>query len=52
MEDMSWAIACHFKNHESNEYVWEITWECHFSINKERGSQINFVDAITWKLLE
>ena len=52
MKDMSLSIAYPFKNHENNEYVWEISWECYFSISKERGSQINFVDAITGKLLE
>jgi hypothetical protein len=50
MEDVSLATGYHFKNHENNEYVWEVTWECYFSISKERGTQINFVDAITGKL--
>lgn len=52
MKDMSLAIAYHFKKPEKSEYVWEVTWECYFSISKERGSQINFVDAVTGKLLE
>jgi hypothetical protein len=52
MKDMSLATAYRFKNHENNEYFWEVTWECYFSISKERGSQINFVDAVTGKLLE
>jgi|GEM_PF-2457369 len=52
MKDMSLVTAYRFKNHENSEYVWEVTWECYFSISKERGSQINFVDAITGKLLE
>lgn len=52
MKDMSLATASHFKNHENSEYVWEITWECYFSISNERGNQINFVDAVTGKLLE
>jgi hypothetical protein len=52
MEDMSLATANPFKNYKNDEYVWEVTWDCYFSISKERGSQINFVDAITGKLLE
>ncbi|MFZ1076263.1 MAG: hypothetical protein WAN47_02405 [Nitrosotalea sp.] len=52
MKDMSLAIASPFKNHENNEYVWEVTWECYFSISSEHGSQINFVGAVTGKLLE
>ena len=52
MRDMSLATAYPFKNHENSEYIWEVTWECYFSISKERGNQINFVDAITGKLLE
>lgn len=52
LEDTSLATASRFKNHENSEYVWEVTWECYFSISKERGSQINFVDAVTGKLLE
>jgi hypothetical protein len=52
MQDMSLAIASHFKKHKKSEYVCEVTWECYFSISKEHGSQINFVDAVTGKLLE
>jgi hypothetical protein len=52
LKDLSLATSYRFKNHENDEYVWEVTWECYFSISKERGSQINFVDAVTGKLLD
>lgn len=52
MKDMSLATAYPFKNHENNEYVWEVTWECYLSVSNERGNQITFVDATTGKLLE
>ncbi len=52
MTDISLATASRFKNPENNQYVWEITWECYFSISKERGTQVIFVDAVTGKLLE
>lgn len=52
MNDMSLATGYRFKNHENSEYIWEITWECYFSTSKEHGNQINFVDAVTGKLLE
>lgn len=51
MQDMSLANAPHFTISKTR-YVWEVTWECYFSISKERGSQINFVDAVTGKLIE
>jgi hypothetical protein len=49
MQDMSLATAYKFKKNESG-YVWEVSWECYFSISNEQGSQINFVDAVTGKL--
>ncbi len=52
MQDMSLAIGYPFKNYQNNEYIWEVTWECNFSTSKENGTQINFVDAITGKLLD
>jgi len=52
MKDMSLAASYQFKNHENGEYVWEVTRECYFSISREQGTQINFVDAITGKLLD
>lgn len=52
MRDMSLATSYPFKNHDNSGYIWEVTWECYFSISKENGSQINFVDAVTGKLLE
>jgi hypothetical protein len=52
MQDMSLVTSYHFKNNVNNEYVWEVTWECYFTISNQYGTQINFVDAITGKLLE
>jgi len=52
MQDMTLAVAYNFKKHTQSEYVWEVSWECYFSVSRERGSQINFVDAVTGKLLE
>ena len=52
LKDTSLATAYQFKKPQNSEYVWEVTWECYFSISKERGTQINFVDAVTGKLLE
>ncbi len=52
MKDMPLAVTYPFKEPAQSEYVWEIIWDCYFSISKENGTQINFVDAITGKLLE
>ena len=52
MKDLSLASGNRFKNQETDGYIWEVAWDCYFSSNKEYGSQINFVDAVTGKLLE